>query len=76
MLTRLLRSSRYGTPILVDAYTKELFAARADENPDVDEVAKRVVSEMTNTLSERLHAMTINASDWYGFFSGIGDVWR
>jgi len=60
----------------VDAYTKDLFAARADENPDIDEVAKRVVNEMTDALSESLHAMTLNASDWYAFPRTAGETWR
>lgn len=51
---------RYGEPIQMDEYTKELF----DEDLDPEEAAKSVVKKLNAEIEKRLFGLSVNASDW------------
>ena len=51
---------RFGEPIEIDGYAKELF----DENSEPGQAAKSVVQKLNTEIERRLVALSVNAPDW------------
>lgn len=52
---------RYGTPIVVSAYTNDLF----DDGTDIDAASKLAVKNIMGEVERQMEDMTINAPDWW-----------
>lgn len=51
---------RFGEPIEIDGYAKELF----DKKSEPGQAAKSVVQKLNTEIERRLVALSVNAPDW------------